>query len=470
MRPAAHRDRVGLCLAALAGALLSLPGAPGGSALLPELRVLSVSEARADWLQPDASYREAQFILRMAARDTAGHADDPGRLDSLGVALLRLGRMGQAEKIFRHVLDLSPRDELAHGALGKLALFNDRLAEAESLLAGAEHADPIAMNDLFAARIRRGEYAAAAAMAAEVNQEGRTELLKRMAEQPPYQITAGPKQAKLVWNRAYPVPLVRVKLNGQSVLMALDTGANDLLLDESAARRCKVERLPAQHAEFWCGARIAVKNAMVQRLEISGLKVEHIPAGILSLHKWSLEVNPQSEAVVGVIGFNFFRRFTPTLDYKNQRLELRQPEVAFVPGPDAERVPFEIWGESELTVYGSLAQSRRMALVVQSGVPGCGVGAPTEVFDEIGVRPGIFSRATKGMGQFLHGRPWSAVTVASVTVGPIAKDKVAGWVGALDASELWRHGVRRDALIAGDFFRGRRVTIDWKGRELIFEE
>ena len=52
--------------------------------------------ARAEWLQPDATWREAQFQLRTAQRDTVGHPDDPARLDSLAVALLRIGRTEDA--------------------------------------------------------------------------------------------------------------------------------------------------------------------------------------------------------------------------------------------------------------------------------------------------------------------------------------------------------------------------------------
>jgi hypothetical protein len=47
---------------------------------------------------------------------------------------------------------------------------------------------------------------------------------------------------------------------------------------------------------------------------------------------------------------------------------------------------------------------------------------------------------------------------------------VPGWSGALDPAELWRHGVRRDALLGGEFFRDRRLTIDWQRHELVVEE
>jgi hypothetical protein len=426
--------------------------------------------ASADWLQPDPSYREAQMMLRFAARDTAGHADDPARLDSLGVALLRLARLDEAAAIFRRSLAQSPGDQAAAAGLGKLALFEDRIPEAESLLAGPARSDPGALADLFAARVRNGEYATAAAMAPDVNQAGRQGLLEQMAEAPIYRFTAPSEPLSIPWSRAYPVPLVRVKLNGESVLMAIDLGAGDLLIDNSAGRRARIQQLPSQRVEFWNGTRLAVKNAMVQRLEIGGLKIERLPAGMLSLRKWSLEVNPQSEPVAGVIGLELLRRFVPTLDYPHQRLELRPAGAPIPADSGATRVAFQLWGEDELTVFGTLAGSRRMALVVQTGVAGCGVGAPAEVFDEIGVKPGMFSRLAKGAGQWLQGRPWSAVVVPAVTVGPIVRDKVAGWSGALDASELWRHGVRRDALLSSDFFRDSRLTIDWREHQLVFEE
>ena len=70
----------------------------------------------------------------------------------------------------------------------------------------------------------------------------------------------------------------------------------------------------------------------------------------------------------------------------------------------------------------------------------------------------------------MGGAQWYEVGVPSVAVGPVVHDKVPGWSGALDASELWRHGVRRDAVLGGEFFENRRLTIDWQRRELVVEE
>ena len=438
---------------------------------------LGARDASATWLRPDPSYQEAQLALRLAVRDTAGRPPDVARLDSLGVALLRLGRQEEAETIFGRVLALSPRDPTAAAGLGKLALFRDRLAEAESLLAVAGKDEPGALADLMCAYLRRGEYAAAAELAAEAGEAGRADQLARLSEDGAWRVNDG--ETSLMWVRSTPVPLVRVRLNGQSVLMALDTGTGDLLVDQGFARRCGVSQLFGQSLVFWNGSRVAVRNAIVQRLELGEVRIEKVPAGVLPLRRWGIDVNPQSEQVAGVIGLNLLRRFAPTLDYARGRLVLRRAaagrEAADTGGkgerrPGATRVPFEIWGESELMVYGSLAGSRRMALVLCTGLPGAGIGAPVEVMEEIGVKPGGVARLMKGAGSFLSGRPWYEVSVPGIAVGPLVRDKVPGWSGALDPGELWRHGVRRDAILAGEFFRDRRVTFDWSRRELVVED
>jgi hypothetical protein len=431
---------------------------------------LAPGAARADWLQPDPSYREAQMLLRAAIRDTLHHAGDATRLDSLGVALLRLGRTDDARAILERALALDAQDPIALAGLGKIALFRDDVDAALPLLEAAAKIDDTALGDLFAARIRAGQYAAAADMAADVSQQGREEMLRRMAETDLYQMSTSAPVIELRWKRSHPVPLVRVRLNGRVMLMAIDTGASDVLIDDSAARLARVQPMAYDALTFWSGSRQAVRNAMVQNLMLGDLEIRNVPAGIISLRKWSLEVNPRGERVAGVIGLNVLRRFTPTLDYARQRLILRRDGAPWERPAGAQGVPFELWGENEITVHGSLAGGRSMAMVVQSGVPNCGVGAPREVMEEIGVKPGAVAKLVKGAGQWLQGVPWAPVTVPSVSVGPVVQSNVPGWQGALSSAEMWRHGVRRDALISHDFFRNKSVTIDWKNRELVFEE
>jgi hypothetical protein len=439
------------------------------SVMLAALLALAATVAHGDWMQPDPSYRDAQFLLRQALRDTVGRGDDPARLDTLGVALLRLGRSPDAQAIFTRVAAMKPNDPAAMAGLGKLALFAGRLAEAESLLSAAGP-DEDALADLYATRLRRGEWARAAELAPQVHEAGRVPMLEWLADHPPFRVTGGPDVARVPWNKGYPIPLMRVKLNGESVLMGIDTGARDLILDNAFARRCHVRTMPSQVPVFWEGTRVAVTNAVVQRLELGGLRIEDVPAGVVGLRRWSIQVNPQGEPVAGVIGLELLERFTPTLDYEGQALVLRKAGTPPPANAGAQRVPFEIWGESELMVRGSIAGGRTMAMLLGTGLAGCGVGAPEQVFAEVGVRPGTLSRAVKGAGSLLQGKPWASLSVPTVTVGPLVRDKVPGWSGAMDEAELWRHGVRRDAILSHDFFKDQRLTIDWDRRELVVEK
>ena len=425
--------------------------------------------ARADWLQPDASFRDARLTLRLAARDTVGQPLTAPRLDSLAVAHLRLGNLDEAGWLFARVVALAPADETTAAGLGKIALFRGSPALAESLLAPVAGRVDGAAEDLLAARLRLGHWEAAAALAEELGQPGRAALLRRLAEPEGAWKVEGTGTVQIPWIRCWPVPIVKAKLNGQSVLLAIDTGVADLILDPSAARRCGVALMPEQVPVAWNGTRVAARVALVQRLDLGGLRIERIPAAATTLRRWSLEANPGGERVGGVIGLNLLARFTPTLDYRKCALVLRPAGATITAGAEALRVPFELWGERELTVYGSLNGGRRMAMALQTGVPDCGVGAPPEVFEEVGVRPGAISRAMRSAGSQLQGLPWARVQVATVTVGPIVKDKVTGWSGAFDSAELWRHGVRRDALLSSGFLSGRSVTIDWEKRELVIE-
>lgn len=440
--------------------------------------------ARAEWLQPDATYRDAQLELRAARRDTLGHADDAGRLDTLGVALLRLTQLDDAARVFRRVLELKPGDPAASAGLGRIALFRDQRTSAESLLVAAGDAEGV-KSDLLALRLRQERWLDAAKLAGGEGEPARSSLWYALALasgqvegepgdpqrlHPPYEITPKEGAGRAVFVRGWPVPLVRAKVNGVAVLLAIDTGASDLLLDPRVLRLSRSARVSEQRTMFWCGRRVAVGSAIATEVELAGFKIASVPASVLPLRKYSLEVNPQGEAISGVIGLNLLRHFEATLDFKSGRLELRRGDFTTMEiAPDAQSLPFELWGESELTVYGSINGGRKMALVVQTGVPACGVGAPPDVFEEVGVKPSTMSRLVKTAGGFLQGTPWTEVQVPAVVVGPIARDKIAGWSGALDPTELWRHGVRRDALLGGDFFRGKRVRFDWSARVLMVD-
>lgn len=415
------------------------------------------------------TWKDAQSLLRAAQRDTLGHGSDPAALDTLGAALRRVTRLADAEAMHRRALEFAPERRSSMAALGNVLLLQGRTDEAAEWLVKAGEAEGVAA-DLYAARLRQGDWRAASALAEAAGDAGRIPLLERMAEEGAFQLADGsPEQTRITFQRAWPVPLVRAKVNGHLVVLAVDPASPELLLDPSTLRVNGVQRVDGERGVFWNGARVAVKNGWVRRLELGGIALERVPCGVFAVQKYSLAVNPQGRYIQGVIGMSVLKRLGLTLDLKAQRIELRRPGVAYTPG-SGTRVPFEWWGEHELTVYGSLAGGRRMAMLLGTGLPEAGVGLAQETADELGLRSTTLSRWVKGAGVWLQGRPWSPVIVPTVSLGSIVQDKVPGWAGALDASELWRHGARRDALLGPNALAGRRVTFDWAARSLIFED
>ena len=179
------------------------------------------------------------------------------------MALLRLGRFPEAEKVFARVLALAPADDAALAGLGKIALFRDDAAAAESLLAGPARAgDDEARPRPATPPVRLGRWSEAADLSEAAGQPGRADAAAPLAERGAYQITAGPERASRSFARTWPTPLVNVKLNGQMVLMAVDTGADDLILDDSAARVAGIAVSGTQHLVFWNGSRVAVTQRL----------------------------------------------------------------------------------------------------------------------------------------------------------------------------------------------------------------
>ncbi len=441
--------------------------APHGLAALSLTLLLcaGLAPARAQE-DPPANWREAQTQLRDAARDTAGHGADPDRLLALGQALVRLGRWNDARKVLPRVLAARPGDRTALAALGKIALYHHDLVQAESLLVAAGDADG-AERDLYAARLRRGDWQGAAGLAEALGDEGNLAMLERLSSMEAYQLLPAREPASIGFKRAFPVPLVNVELNGQQVLAAIDPGCPSVLVHTSTMRAAKLEVVPGERSVFWIGSHVAARSAIARSIEIGGFEFTNVPVAATSLHRYSMDVNPMGRDIGLVIGLPLLERLGVTIDFKSQRLEMSRPGTAVT--ASGARVPFDRLTENQLVVWGSIGGGRRMSMIVGTGLPGAGFGGPSDVFEELGLKSGKMSNLMRGPGMALHGRPWVQVGVPTLTVGSIAGERVNGWMGSMDPGEAWREGVRLDGILGPEWFRGRRVTFDWEKHELLFE-
>jgi hypothetical protein len=436
---------------------------------LPVLLALAalalVSPARA---QDDAptTWKDAQAALKDAVRDTVGHGDDPDKLAALGRMQLRVGRLNDADKVLRRVQAARPNDRDALAGLGKIALYRHDLARAESLLAAAGDNDG-AKRDLYALRLRRGDWKGAAELAEAAGDDGQLPMLERLQQLDAYALLPGTESTSIGFDRLFPAPLVRVKLNGQQVLAVIDPGCPSVIVDRSASKLQKLELLPGERSVSWIGSRMAVHNAIAQKIDLGGIVLTNVPVAVASLHRYSLDVNPQGRDIGLVIGLPLLERLGTAIDFKRQRLELsRAPAVAPAKAP---RVPFERWSDNQLVVWGSVGGGRKMSLVFGTGLPAAGFGSTAEVFEELGLRTGVMGSLMSGAGVALQGRPWKRIGVPPLALGSVVGDRVNGWLGAMDPGETWHNGVRLDAILGPDWFSGRRIPFDWVKHEITFE-
>jgi hypothetical protein len=438
--------------------------------LVTAVALACAGTARAQTRVADPSLRDAEQQLRSAARDTIGRGADAGRLDTLGVALLQLGRFEDATRVFDRALAIDPGDAAANAGLGRIALCRDTLAAADTLLtrALARERDPGTVRDLFALRLRQGRWADAAELAEGAGQPGRREPLLALAERTPCLITAGPDEEHVPFAITFPVPCVRVRIDGESVLLAIDTGTGVMLLDDGMSRRARLQVHAQQTPVDWMGRPQVVTPALAHEVRIGHFTLTDVPAGILDLRKYGLTLNPRAEPVVGVIGVQLLRAFRPTLDYRRGELVLRRPGASWTPAANAIRVPFEVRGESDLFVRATMAGGRTMAMQVHSGFPECGVAAADAVFGEVGLRAGSVSKVMGSASSWMQGNPWARVNVPLVTLGGVSQGNVPGWSLRGDV-DLWRHGIRSDGFLSHEMFRGWRVTFDWAAHQMVFE-
>jgi len=101
----------------------------------------------------DHGDHEAAIVPLSKARDL--EPDKASIREALGIAYFRLRRWVEAETEFRAVLDLSPTDDYAHYALGRVLEKQGRDAEANGHYKLASSMNP--GNEGYAARVRELE-------------------------------------------------------------------------------------------------------------------------------------------------------------------------------------------------------------------------------------------------------------------------------------------------------------------------
>lgn len=398
---------------------------------------------------------------------------EPRKLLRTAGELFANGRFEDAEVIYQEVGAEHP-DEFAVAAhLGHLALFGDRLAEAEHWLRRALDHQPRALAlraQLADTLYRRRAFAEAARHYRAVGRTAMADKLDAVAPLGPYELSVRGDVAEAPWLAREPLPVLRARVNGHQANLVLDTGVGELALDPGFARTAGIRLGGSERAGFAGGRRADISHAWVEELVLGEWTLRHVP---IQVYETESLFGPffASLPVQGVLGTAVFYRFRTTLDYPAGRLVLRQrasrgsPLPADLPKP-AWRMPFWLAGDHYVLTQAGIAGGPPMLVCVDTGMTGAALAVPLSTLQIVGLSLPD-GRADTGYG--------GAGTVETLPfrlpllrLGGARQHNVSGQL--LGRFPLERElGFRIGGLLAHDFFRPYTLTLDFQRMQLCLQ-
>lgn len=374
--------------------------------------------------------------------------------------LLRANRLAEAEAACLVETVRRPRDARPLVASGHLALMRNDLVLASERLSAALARDRTCResNELLAeVAYRRGDFEVAATYHAVAGNRPVAAKLRAFAGRRPYEID-GPQAAQVPFVRTAPLPILTARVNGGAeVNVLLDTGAAELILDESFARAGTVRVFGGQRSYFAGGTTARLDHAAVDSLALGDITLRNVPAQILDLGRIASTLGV--DRLAGIVGTSVLYRFLATINYPAERLILRR-RGAVAPASDAAiAVPMLMADDHFLLVEGRLDDGPPLMWFVDSGLAGGSFACPASTLREAGIKRGSTPIGT-GRGGGGEVRAWP-FEVSSLSVGRARREGLQGIAGVFPPKLEWAFGFRIGGLVSHGFLRAYAVTFDF---------
>ena len=134
-------------------------------------------------------------------------------------------------------------------------------------------------------------------------------------------IAAGTCVPAQLASSAYPVLLVKARINGQGpYTFFVDTGATVTIVSASLAKRLHLEPLPAAVQGIGAGGRFSTQ-ASIASIAVGDVHQARVMVATFDLTQINTAVGPTD----GGLGYNFLKAYRVTIDYPGRRLCLDAP-------------------------------------------------------------------------------------------------------------------------------------------------
>jgi hypothetical protein len=397
----------------------------------------------ADLASPDQLFREGHFA-EAAAGYAAAAARDPGdyaaALGAGRVALLS-DRLDEAEVWFGKAIALRPGEDDVKVMLAATRYRADDFGGAVEALKGV---------DVAASKLVVDQYPTL-----------NVAQMESFRGETPYLLDADGETTRLQLLKTDPLPLVRVRVNGEEVVFFIDTGGSEVTLDSDFARELGLPDFGGVQGTFSGGETTEVKASRIESLALGHWTVRNLPVATLPLRQLSAGLGVKR--IDGVLGTTLFYHFLATLDLPRGELVLRRKDAAsrdrfLATATEAIEVPIWIASDHFMVGWGRVEDLAPTLLFVDSGLAGAGVKLAESVIKAAGIVLDE-NKATTGAGAG-GGLKTVPYTVSRVTFGDAVEENVPG---LYDGPFPWEtmFGFQLAGMIGHDFLSRYAVTFDF---------
>lgn len=386
--------------------------------------------------------------------------------DSTAERLFIAARFDEAKVAFASRYGTDSADYGAALGLGTIAVFHNRLDEAERWLARASTlrpGEPRPKLLLAEAYSRRDRFSDALPLARAANRPLRAQMLEGFTGRTPHRLT-GPDSTRLPFVFTDPLPLVRGFVNGSDTLfLLLDTGGGELTLDSAVASKVGAVLYGVGTGNF-AGGQAPVTDGRVDSVRLGEFTMHDVPIRIINTRQFASVFG--GHRVDGVIGTVFLYHFLATIDYPRGQLILRRrsPELSGV-GGQGERIELPFWlaGDHFIFTWASVNGRPPVPLFVDTGLAGGGFVCSDSAAASFGID---LTRAASSEGVGGAGRTrvtW--FTVDSIRAGGAVGKGIRGAIGQLRFRQSF--GFDAGGIISHQFFRPYAVTFDFDRMRIV---
>jgi Aspartyl protease/Tetratricopeptide repeat len=377
----------------------------------------------------------------------AANAGDTANAD----LLYSQGEFDQARAAYAAVPAGSPGYEAALRRLGAIALYANRLDEAERNLQLALASDPsdVKCKSLLAeVASRQGNFAEAADWFAKAGKPDRAAEFAAFGNAAPYRIVSGPGRTEISFVQTDPLPAVSAAVNGHQGLFLIDTGGPEIALDTNFATTAGIVAVGGEQGTFAGGRRAPISFGRIAQFGIASLEVADVPAVLLNTAAYSAVTG--GKPVAGVIGTEFLSRFLATINYPAGKLVLAPRDVA---PPSGVEIPFWMVGDHFILAQGHLNAGHPQMFLVDTGLAGFAFTGPASTLIDAGIV--VPTPSAAGADSALQ------FNVDSTSLGDLRVEKLQGLYGPFPPTLETSLGVHIGGIISHAFFRPYAVTFDF---------